>query len=150
MVYEEILRLSRVYLKEQINICNTAYGLDNCNRMDYEQETGKMIFSALATPKIISTFMIAGSVSARTNTWLWSWDNPYLLENVVKEMWKVRESGEKHHIYKLVEPKWEATEDEGWDMTAIAAYILKAKGAYKFPSEKIMTFAIFTGIRRIL
>ena len=150
MEFEELLQLSKVYLDARIRRCNTAYGLDKCNRMDYEQETGKMVFSSLATPKIVAEFQIAGSVSSRSNTWLWAWDNPYLLDNVVKEVWKVKEYGEQHHIYKLVEPRWEATEDQGWDMTAIAAYILKAKGAYKFPSDKIMTFAVFTGIRTVL
>jgi len=150
MEFEELLQLSLVYLEEQQEDCNAGYGLNKCNRMDYEQETGKMVFSSLATPKIITTFQIAGSFSSQSNTWLWSWDNPYLLENVVKELWKVKEYGEQHHIYKLVEPRWEATEDQGWDMTAIAAYIHKAKGAYKFPSDKIMTFAVFTGIRRVL
>ena len=150
MEFEELLRHSRVYLEEQQEICNTRYGLHRCNRMDYEQETGQMIFSALATPKIITSFQIAGSVSSRSNTWLWSWDNPYLLEKVVNELWKVKQYGEKHHIYKLVEPKWEATEDEGWDMTAIAAYILQARGAYRFPSDGIITYAVFTAIRNVL
>jgi hypothetical protein len=148
MDYKELLDRSRIYLDEQMHLCNSVYGLDGCNRMDYEQETGQMIFSSLAYPRIVAEFLIAGSVSARSNTWLWSWDNPYLLDNVVGEMWKVKEYGEQYGIYKLVEPKWEAGEEDGWDMTAIAAYILKAKGAYKFPSDEIMSFALFMNIRK--
>jgi hypothetical protein len=150
MEYADLLALARAYLDEQVSLCNKVYGLDSCNRMDYEQETGQMVFSSLATPKIITTFQVAGSVSLHSNTWLWSWDNPYLLDKVVEEIRKVREYGMKHHLYKLAEPKWEATEEDGWDMTAVASYILKAKGAYKFPSDKILTYAVFTGIRKVL
>ncbi len=150
MEFNELLNKSRIYLEDQISRCNSKYGLDQCNRMEYEQEKGQMIFSSLATPKIIADFQIAGSFSRDSGTWLWSWDNPYLLDNVVETMWKVKEFGEKHGIYQLVEPTREAGEEEGWDMTAIAAYVLKAKGAYRFPSDLIMTFAIFTGIRKVL
>jgi hypothetical protein len=148
MEYQDLLTEASRYLDQQIHICNLVYGLDACNRMDYEQETGQMIFSSLAYPKIITEFIIAGSVSQRSNTWLWSWDNPYLLDNVVGDIWKVREYGEQHSIFKLVEPKWNAQEQDGWDMTAIAAYILKAKGAYKFLSDEIISFALFLNIRK--
>jgi len=149
MDYTDLLHRAKKYLEEQMHLCNSLYGLDACNRMDYEQETGQMIFSSLAYPKIVTGFLIAGSVSTRSNTWLWSWDNPYLLDKVIGDMWKVREYGERNSIYKLVEPKWEAREEDGWDMTAIAAYILKAKGAYKFPSDEIITFALFMKIRKV-
>jgi hypothetical protein len=149
MDFKELLDRSKNFLEEQMQLCNTLYGLDGCNRMDYEQETGRMIFSSLAYPEIITDFRIAGSVSGRSYTWLWSWDNPYLLDKVVGEVWKVKEYGEQHSIYKLVEPRWEATEEDGWDMTAITAYILEAKGAYRFPSDEIMTYAVFMDIRKV-
>lgn len=148
MDYQDLLDRSKIYLEEHMHTCNAVYGLDGCNRMDYEQETGQMIFSSLAHPKIIADFRIAGSVSEISHTWLWSWDNPYLLDNIVEELWKVKEYGEKHGFNKLVEPKWNATIEDGWDMTAIAAYVLQAKGAYRFPSDEIITFALFMNIRK--
>ncbi len=147
--FDDLLKRSLAYLDEQQRICNMKYKLNTCNRMEYEQETGEMIFSALGVPKVITIFQVVGSVSEKSNTWLWSWDNPYLLDKVNEEIWKVKEYGEKNDISKLKEAKWEAGDQDGWDMTAIAAYVLKAKGAYRFPSDEIMTYVVFTSIRQV-
>jgi len=93
------------------------------------------------------TFHMVGSVSDRSNTWMWSWDNPYLLDNVKEEMLKVKAYGEKNGIEKLIQPKWSGNEDDGWAMTAIAARILKAKGAFSFLSDEMMIYVVFSDVR---
>jgi hypothetical protein len=126
------------------------FRLNQYSRMDYEQETGMMIFSDVGVvPRVAAHYQIVGSLSRKTNTWLWAWDNPYLLENTLEDIWKVKEFGDKNHIEYLINPKWEATEQEAWDMTAIAAYLLKAKGSYAFLSDEIQVFVIFTRIKAI-
>ena len=81
--------------------------------------------------------------------WLWAWDNPYLLENAIQDIQKVKKFGDKNEIEKLTSPKWEATEQDAWDMTAIAANLLKARGAYSFLSDDIRVFVIFKRIKTI-
>lgn len=93
------------------------------------------------------SYQVVGSVSDRSNTWMWSWDNPYLLDNVKEEMLKVKAFGKKHGIDKLIQSKWPGTEDDGWAMTAIASRVLKAKGAFSFISEEMMIFVVFSDIR---
>jgi hypothetical protein len=118
--------------------------------MEYEQETGKMIFSNEGELiKVVADYQIVGSLSGQSKTWLWSWDNPYLLENTAKDIYEVRDFGEKNNLDRLTSPKWDATEKDAWDMTAITAKLLKAKGAYSFSSDDIRVFIIFKEIKVI-
>jgi hypothetical protein len=145
--FTELIKKSREYLLEQQEIIKSKYNLDDYERMDYEQETGEMIFTLKNNKKVIMSYQVVGSVSDQSNTWMWSWDNPYLLDNVKEDMLKVKAFGEKHGIDKLIQPKWPGNEDDGWAMTAIASSILKAKGAFSFLSEEMMVFVVFRDIK---
>ena len=148
--YLDLLEESRLYLESQQTECDRKYELNQFARMHYEQETGRMIFSNEGTfNKVVADYQIVGSLSGRSNTWLWAWDNPYLLENTIQDSWKVKEFGDKNNIDNLTNSKWEASEQEALDMTAIAANILKAKGFYSFLSDDIKVFVIFKRIKTI-
>ncbi len=148
--YLKLLEESRLFLDTQQATCEQEYGPTKFNRMDYEQETGKMIFSDVgAVPRVVADYQIVGSLSESSGSWLWSWDNPYLLEIVIRDIWGVKAYGDEYDMEKLVNPKWEANEKDAWDMTAIAANLLKAKGAYSFKSDDIRVFVIFTRISQV-
>lgn len=148
--YLDLLEESRRYLDVQQAECDRKYGLKQFNRMDYEQETGRMIFSDVGVvPRLVADFQIVGSLSMKSHTWLWAWDNPYLLDNTIHEIWKVKGFGDLNDIEKLSSPKWQASEQDAWDMTAIAANLLKARGAYSFPSDDIRVFVIFIRMKMI-
>jgi len=148
--YLELLEESRLYLDTQQAKCDQEYRLNHFNRMDYEQETGMMIFSDVGViPRVFAEYQIVGSLSGRSNTWLWAWDNPYLLENTIQDIRKVKKFGDENDFDKLTSPTWEAAEQDAWDMTAIAANLLKARGAYSFLSDDIRVFVIFKRIKTI-
>jgi len=148
--FPELIRDSLDYVEKQNASCDEQYGLGQFHRMDYEQDTGKMIFSDPdVIPKVVAEFQVVGSLSSRSNTWLWAWDNPFLLENTTATVHEVRKFGEEHGLEKLTSPKWDATEEDAREMTAVAAKILKAEGVYNFPSDDIMVYVVLTSIKRI-
>ena len=144
--YTDLLKKSREYMLGQQEIIKKQYDLNDYERMDYEQDSGKMIFTLKDGRKVIMSFQVVGSVSDRSNTWMWSWDNPYLLDNITEDMFKVKDYGEKNGIEKLVNPRWPANDDDGWEMTAIATWILKSKGAFSFLSDEMLVFVVFKDI----
>lgn len=144
--YTDLLKKSREYLLGQQEIIKQQFELNDYERMDYEQETGKMIFTIKDGRKVIMSFQVVGSVSDRSNTWMWSWDNPYLLENITEEMFEVKEYGVKNGIEKLVNPRWPGNDSDGWEMTAITTWVLKAKGAFSFLSDEMLVFVVFKDI----
>jgi hypothetical protein len=148
--FKELVRNSRAYVERQNARCEERYKLRQFHRMDYEQETAKMIFSDPGVlPKVVADFQVIGSLSSRSSTWLWAWDNPYLLENTATAVHEVRKFGEKQSLVKLTTPRWEANENDAREMTAVAANILQAEGVYTFPSDDIMVYVVLTGIKWI-
>lgn len=135
------------YLKEQQEICRTKYKLDSYQNWFYDQETGELTFSDNGVKKLIIDYEEVGSISLATNTWLWAWDNPYVGEKVKSKI--IKEYGKTRDFEKLTTPKWTANIEDGWDMTAISAYLLNAKGTYRVPIEddSLFVFMIFKNIR---
>ena len=67
-------------------------------------------------------------------------------DHVTRSVLAVREFGEKHKVLKLTEDYWKATEEDGWEMSAVANRILAGKGVYRCPNEKGFFFLILTNI----
>lgn len=136
------------YLKARQDVLMSEYGMGAYERWDYYQETGEFVFSDGGVPKLVADFQVVGSVSTISNTWLWSWANPSVLERVKKDIHVVREFGERHELKELTEGKWEADEVDGWAMTNVTAKLLDAKGAYRCPDENGALFVVFTEVWR--
>ena len=148
--YKALLKESQAYLESQMKECNRKYKFRSLHRMDYEQESCRMIFSDISVqPRVLANFQIVGSLSESSGTWLWSWDNEYLLDVTIEDIWRVKEFGDENLIEKLSSPKWDATEEDAWEMTAISAYLLKSQGAYSFLSDDIRVFVVLKGMSNI-
>jgi hypothetical protein len=87
-----------------------------------------------------------GSISKVSGTWLWAWANASVLPNMKEQIEDVRRFGELHGLRELTTPKWNATEADGWAMTAVTAKLLQAKGAYRSPDQTGFSFFVFTDI----
>lgn len=146
--FEQLSKISCEYLKKQQAYCEEKYRIGQYERWDYDQSTGKLIFSSKGIQKLIIDYEEVGSVSLNSNTWLWAWDNSYIEEKVKKDIIKVRGYGIKRGFESLLNAKWSADIVDGWDMAAISAYILKAKGVYRVPGRdnKLFSFMLFKKI----
>jgi hypothetical protein len=147
--FENLSIKSYEYLNKQQNICTNVYKIGGYQDWYYDQVTGELTFSDNGIKKFIIDYEEVGSLSFKSNTWLWAWENPNLEEKIKSEIGMVRYYGEKRGFEKLTNPKWTADEYDGWEMTAIAAYLMKAKGAYRVPSKDSMlySFLIYKTIR---
>ncbi|PVD51677.1 hypothetical protein DC498_13190 [Terrimonas sp.] len=137
------------YLNKQQDTCNSVYKIGTYQNWYYDQLTGELTFSDNGIKKLIIDYEEVGSVSEVTNTFLWAWGNPHLEEKIKSEIVRVKEYGQKRKFEKLINPKWTADQYDGWEMTAIASYLLKSKGAYRVPTsnDKLFSFMIFKNIR---
>lgn len=125
----------------------SKFGLSKHKRWDYDQETGLLTFSNDGIPAVIADIEMIGSVSTVSDTWLWSWANFHLLPNVRSRIVAARAFGEQRDFPRLTVPKWPADAVDGWEMSAIAAHVLEAKGVYRAPTGKGFLFMALTDIR---
>ncbi len=142
----KLLNKSYDYLTEQQEICEEQYHIGSYEKWYYDQETGELTFSNGDTIKLIIKYEEVGSVSKTSKTWLWAWANSRLLDQVKSEIPIVKEYGLKHNMPRLTKRKWHGDQYDGWEMTAISAYLLKAKGAYRVPTENLYSFMIYKEI----
>lgn len=115
-------------------------------RWFYDLEKGTLTFSDHGVPHVVATVQAIGSFATRTSTWLWSWANESIPKEMSNALLAVREFGQKNNISRLTQEYWEATEVDGWEMSAIAARLLGAKGVYRCPGEFGFLFLLLTYI----
>ena len=145
--FSELVDESHEYLVSAQDACKRDFQIGDYERYDWNQDSGELVFSHEGIPRVIAGIQFVGSISTTSRTWLWSWDNATVVDSIKDQMQRVRDFGIRYGISKLTEAKWDADEVDGWEMTAIAARILKAKGAYRSPKDDGFTFMVFTDIR---
>ena len=146
--FESLSKKAYEYLNEQQKIVEETFGIHSYENWFYDQETGILTFSNSETKnKIVEIqYEEVGSISKVSETWLWSWANPHIEPKVKTEIEIVRDYGKENDLESLTKSKWFADEYDAWEMTAISAYLMKAKGAYRFPLENTFSFVIYKEI----
>ena len=144
--YRALVSESNDYLKAQVERCKADFNVGGYQRYDWDQEKGQLIWSDAGVPKVIAKVQFVGSISKKSNAWLWSWANPTILDAVKQDMLKVKAFGKQKGIERLMTAKWTADENDGWEMTALAARLLNARGGYRSPDSNGFTFMVITDI----
>lgn len=146
--FEALSKKAYKYLNEHMKIVEETYEIHSYENWYYDQETGILIFSnSESQDKIVEIqYEEVGSISKISQTWLWSWANPNLEPKIKTKIEFVKNYGKVNNLEPLTKSKWFGDEYDGWEMTAISAYLMKAKGAYRLPLENTFTFVIYKEI----
>lgn len=131
--FEVLSQKAYEYLNEQQKTVEDTYGIHSYENWFYDQESGIVTFSNKENSNEIVQMQYeeVGSISKISETWLWSWANPHLDSKIKTDIETVKSFGEVNRLELLTKKKWFADEYDGWEMTAISAYLMKAKGAYQ-------------------
>ncbi len=116
-------------------------------RWDWYQETGKLIFSNHGVPTVEADVDFVGSLSSRSDTWMWAWANTSFTDGVKQRSREIREFGEAHDFLPLASALWPGDQQDGWDMTAVMAKLLGAIGAYRTPSDSGFVYMVVRAAR---
>jgi hypothetical protein len=140
-------RHSAVHELMRLNeLCEEEFRIGSWPRWDYNLERGTLTFSENGTPKVLASIQVIGTTSVSGGTWMWGWANESLPSNVTKAVAKVREFGEAGNIEELTEAELPDNEHLGWGMTAVAAKLLRAKGAYRCPATNGFVYVTYSSI----
>lgn len=145
--WNELVTRSVTALSRKQALLESSMHLGQHQRWDWDQEQAQLIFSNDGTPAVICDIAFVGSISTASNTWLWSWANFSLMDAARAPMESVREFGEESDFPKLMVPKWQADEADGWEMAAVAAEVMGALGVYRAPVDRGFTFLVILHAR---
>jgi hypothetical protein len=145
--WRSLVDLCNQEMHQKQDALKRRFSLGTHKRWDWDQERRELVFSNDGVPAVIAGVEFAGSVSTKTDTWLWSWANRSILETVRSRITAVRDFGERRDFPRLTVPKWPAEEADGWEMAAVALHILDGQGVYRTPGDAGFTFMVLTEVR---
>jgi hypothetical protein len=125
-------------------LCEEEFHIGSWPRWDYGLERGALTFSENGVPRVLAPIQVIGKTSVSGGTWMWGWANESLPSNVTKAVAKVREFGKAANIAELTEAELPDNEHLRWGMTAVAAKLLRAKGAYRCPATNGFVYVTYS------
>ena len=147
--FVELVTMSHEYLSAAQARLKEHFGLGTHDRYFWDEPNALLEFSTADEPRVTASTRVVGSVSSKSGTWLWSWANPNLARHHWEDILEVKRFGEAHGVWQLTTAKWEADEADGWEMTAIAANMLRAEGAYRLPYPHTYYFVLLAEVRHV-
>lgn len=120
------------------------YDINSYENWYYDHGIGAFHFKSDSGKSLYFKYVDVGSFSTKSNTWQWSWNNEYTPVLVSKALKKVRGFGQANNYNELLEGLFDGDEHTGWALTAVAAKLLNALGAYRVPHEHLFIYFIFT------
>jgi hypothetical protein len=146
--WNDLVQISGDYTANCMRDLESRHHFSDIERWDMDADTGVITFSTAGRPILLIRFQYVGSFSKMSRTWLWSWANDSMPPLLSREMERVREYGARRRFSKLTKEQWAGQERDGWEMAAVANYLLKGKGVYRPPGKFGVAFVVFTDVRR--
>jgi hypothetical protein len=112
-----------------------------------DQEAGTIVFTSPDGITATCSAQIVGTYNTADSTWLWGWDHPSVALPLREHARKVKDYGEKHGINRLTTRKLNCTEEEAWELAALACKLGGAQGAYRGPAGPTRVFVTFDNVR---
>jgi hypothetical protein len=144
--WDDFLREATEYLHERQQRLQSQFSLSKWEKYYYDLEARTLAFSTAGSVRVLADIEIVGSISMKTGTWLWSWENEGMPEPSKQSMLHVRAFGRERRLRKLTTAMWSGDEADGWEMTAASAYVLRAEGAYRSPEGQGALFMILRNV----
>ena len=117
-------------------------------RWDFDEDSRSLTFSEDGRPRVIAQVQMVGTYALKSGTFQWSW-HTYgdRCDPIVGGLADLEGFGEVRGIERLQKVWWECDPDEGWEMTALAAYLFGCDAAYRAPMEHVNAFMLLSDMR---
>ncbi len=147
--WDELIGNSYEYFYSRYEALEANFRLSEHDYWDIDQDMGTLTLSVGDVPVFEANIAIVGSVISAHGVWEWSWSNTSVDSKLSAPIETVRRYGAAHGMEKLTEWRWVAEERDGWEMAAIANYLLEGEGVYIAPAGDLITFVVITDILEV-
>jgi hypothetical protein len=108
-----------------------------------DQDQGAIVFTRADEITATAPVQIIGTYNSEDGTWLWGWDHPSVVPALQEHAKRVRDYGKQHGIKRLTKRKLACSDDEAWELAAVACKLCDAQGAYRGPAGTTFVFMTF-------
>jgi hypothetical protein len=141
--FEALVAESEAYLSQHLMIHQQTWQFGGETGFNFDPQTGLLTFSFDAGREVRCPAQAVGSLNTQAGTWAWAWANPWIPEELRREVMAVKAHGERHGFTRLTRPSWPATTGQAWQMTAVAAKLCEHPGAYAMSTGPLQLFLMF-------
>lgn len=124
----------------------TGWGFGKAASWSLDLSKGDLLFTFSEGVVATCPAQIVGSLDDGDGSWLWAWANPSIPESLQRDSSRVREYGQRHQIARLTSEEWPCTEEEAWQMAALACNLCEAQGVYRGPAGTAFVFITFGSV----
>lgn len=110
---------------------------------DVDMDRGTVVFTSPKGIQATAPVQIIGTYNTEDGTWLSGWDHPFVALPLAEHANRLLAYGQEHNIPRLTTRKLKCSEDECWNLTALACLLCEAQGGYRGPAGTAMVFMTF-------
>lgn len=111
-----------------------------------DQDAGTITFTPNGM-SVTCSIQIIGTRNSLDNSWMWSWGNPSIPEELQRHAKKVRDYGAETKNLWLTTPMMRCPSDKAWGMTAVACKLNNAEGAFRGVDGDTEIFMTFDAVK---
>ncbi|MCA8961294.1 MAG: hypothetical protein KDC38_12305 [Planctomycetes bacterium] len=111
-------------------------------RFDVDLEAGTLTFVDGDVVHARASFLVAGTYTETTRTWLWSWADPALPAHLTEELFELRDYGIDREFEYLSEERFQIELDDAWLLAGVACYLLRARAVYRHARSGVDAFLL--------
>lgn len=141
----EIVDVDRFWAESWVDLLNRQRWLARKMNLEtapwiVDQNAGIIQFERKDGAVVTSPVQIIGAWNPRTQVFRWGWDHPMVVQRLRNDAERTRWFGHKHNIEELTTRALKMTEQEAWQMTALAMKVNASYGVYRAPTEGPVIF----------
>jgi hypothetical protein len=141
----ETVDVDRFWAESWIDLLNRQRWLSKKLKLEtapwqVDQNAGIIQFERKDGALVTAPVQIIGAWNPRTEMFRWGWDHPMVAQRLRNDAERTRWFGDKHELPELTERVLKMSEQEAWQMTALAMKVNASQGVYRAPTEGPVIF----------
>ena len=120
------------WMARKMKITNAPWTVD--------QQAGLISFDRKDGAVVTAPVQIIGAWNPRSQMFRWGWDHPMVAKRLRADAERTRWFGDKHELPELTVKSLKMSEEEAWQMTALAMKVNASHGVYRGPTEGPVIF----------
>ncbi len=141
----EVVDVDRFWAESWIDLLNRQRWLSKRLKLEtapwqVDQNAGIIQFERKDGALVTAPVQIIGAWNPRTSMFRWGWDHPMVAQRLRNDAERTRWFGDKHGLDELTQRSLKMSEQEAWQMTALAMKVNASHGVYRAPTEGPVIF----------
>lgn len=142
--WDTFVASAKAELAERQRKTLAAFDIHERGEYRWDMDAAEIVFTRDGRRVASATLHYVGAVAGSSGTWLWSWANEAVPEQVKTRMREVREYGREHGFDRLTDAEWPADPSVGADLAAVAAVVLGAEGFFHDHHADLSLYFVLT------